>query len=156
MLEFEINGKTYRAAKMNALEQLKVAKRFAPVLGAMSGLFELLKHIDFENLDLEKTKVADIDFEQFKPVFKDFCLAIGELSDKSTEYIIDTCLAVVDIKQTGGAWARLRKNDITMFELELDELLRIVFQVLRHNLAGFSRALPSGLVEQGRTLIANG
>lgn len=132
MSEFSINGNTYRSIKMDALKQWHVFRRLSPVI-VQSLTPELIKAIQDTKNDGDPLRL-----------FEPFVQALGGMSDADTEYVIHTCLSVVQ-RQQGHAWAPVSVNNSLMFQdLDLMTLGRIVFQVITDNLSNFFSASPQG------------
>ena len=131
MNDVTYKGKTYKIGKINALEQLKIVKRLAPLMGKLQEMTE----IDFEG-DQARGLAA-------------LGETIAKIPDADAEYIINACLGAVELRQDAGGpggvgnWARVRVNGALMFPLELDEILFLMFQVVRANLSTFFSALGS-------------
>lgn len=117
-MEFEINGQQYRSAKLNARQQFHVARRLAPVFGGLA----------------EASQGASPDFAHFLQPIAD---AIAGMSDADCDYILDTCLGVVQ-RQQGSAWAQILVNKAQMFDdIDLGVMLQLASKVITENLGGF-------------------
>lgn len=117
-MEFEINGQQYRSGKLNARQQFHVARRLAPVLGGLAAA----------------SQGASTDFAHFLQPIAD---AIAGMSDADCDYILDTCLGVVQ-RQQGSAWALILVNKAQMFDdIDLGVMLQIASKVITENLGGF-------------------
>jgi hypothetical protein len=132
VIEFDIDYDEgtvrYRAGVLDAFKQLYVAKRLAPILKG------------FAVIDAADPGAA------FASSLDKFLDAISGLKDEDLQFIISTCLSVAS-KQDGKTWVRLTAtNGALMFEdMNLVEMLTICFHVVKANLAGFTRGLPSSL-----------
>lgn len=125
MAEFEVNGALYRAGKMDAFRQFHVARRLAPVVGSLGSL----------------SQAARNPVEALAPVAQ----AIAGLSDADCEYVLGTCLGVVQ-RQQGNAWANIWNASAKrpMFEdIDLPAMLQIAMHVLQDTLGGFFLVPPS-------------
>jgi hypothetical protein len=59
------------------------------------------------------------------------------------DYVVDTCLAVVERKDKSGGWVKVVVGSRLMFEdMDMMTMLTLVTRVVRGNLAGFFDALP--------------
>ena len=122
-MQFTIKDKTFDSGRLNAFQQLHVVRRLAPVterLVALAG--------------------SAGDPEAF---LGPLARTVGELPDADVDYILNACLAVTQIRQDTGGFARLRVNGVVMFPLDLTMLLGIAAHVLKDNLSGFFADLPS-------------
>lgn len=137
MLEFEIDGKSYRANKLNAFKQLHIVRRLTPCVAGLAGFADFKLKI----IKDEEGKILGVDGDMgaaLEPLVK----AIAGLKDEDVEYIFNACLEVVERKQ-GNGWSFVRLNDATMFDLSLPELLQISARVIMDNLAGFMNVQSS-------------
>lgn len=117
--EFEIAGQTYRAGKLDAFRQFHVFRRLTPVLGSMGGL----------------NRAAENPMEALAPVAQ----AIAGLSDADCEYVLGTCLGVVQRRQ-GTTWANVWNASAKrpMFDdIDLPAMLQIAVRVAEENFGGF-------------------
>lgn len=129
MTEFTISGNTYKAGKLDAFKQFHVARRIAPVLSGL-GVF------------IEVAKVDPL--AAVGPVAE----AIGKMTDADSEYVIYTCLGVVQRKQPGVnlGWGPVTSSGGMMYDdIDMAVMLQLVWHVLQVNLAGFLNALPDSL-----------
>jgi hypothetical protein len=125
-MEFEINGQQYRSGKLNARQQFHVARRLAPVLGGLA----------------EASQGSSTDFAHFLQPIAD---AIAGMSDQDCDYILDTCLAVVQ-RQQGSAWANVFVNKAQMFDdIDMGVMLQIASKVISENLGGFFQESAASL-----------
>lgn len=125
----EVGGNSYRIGKMNALSQFHVSRRLGPILATMGVSLQTLSG-------------------GFKPDLMDFAAVLGpatammaKMTDEDTNYIIFNCLSVVARKQ-GEGWANICSDGGLMFEdIEMPDLIRLVVDVLHHNLGNFLQGL---------------
>lgn len=132
MVEFEIAGQAYRADKLNAFQQLHVARRIAPVMGAAITP-ELIA--SFKSAASEPEGTAALDgLSLFEPLAK----AFGAMSDADVEFITKTCLGAVS-RQQGPGWQRVMtaSGQLMFQDLELPAMLQITWKVIEDNLKGF-------------------
>jgi hypothetical protein len=122
MAEFTIKGNNYRSGKMDAIKQSHIARRIAPVFGSIQDAFAAAgKPESFTMLDA-------------LPIMTKI---VGEMSDANWEYIVLSCLDVT-ARQQGQVWAKIRAGGRMMFEdIQLPEMMQIVWSVLNDNLANF-------------------
>ena len=127
-IEYDDGTVRYRAGVLDAFKQLYVAKRLTPILKGFAVA---------EAADTAALLASSLDR---------FLDTISSLKDEDLQFIISTCLSVVS-KQNGNMWIRLTAtNGALMFEdMSLIEILTICFHVVKANLAGFTRGLPSSL-----------
>jgi hypothetical protein len=129
--QFEIGDKSFLPQKMPAKKQFHVARRLAPVLGALEGLGPLFN----DKIGLEG---ADKDLETMFAFIKPFANVLAKMNDDDAEYIINQCLAACAIMENGKP-QRLRIDNRDMYEnLNLKELVIIAVHTIKFNMADFT------------------
>lgn len=123
-MEIELNEKRYRAKTLPARRQFHMVRRLASVLSGLA-------------------KMKDLALADPMAALEPLAQGIASLSDADADYVIDGCLAVVELKQPAGGWAPVMVNGRLMFEdMDMTTMLRLTWAVLQENLAGFFAALP--------------
>lgn len=89
MAEFEIKGTTYRSGKMAGLTQIHVLRRAAPVIKPLFSGMATGMTADVAGAIIE---------------------GLGELPDDKMDYILDNTLSVVEMKQDGSRWAKIKSS----------------------------------------------
>lgn len=132
MSQIEVAGQLYRCGKIPALQQFHVVRRLGPALVVAGISVEMLRTGMRMSVDELASMVG--------PVME----VVSKMRDDDVEYIIFTCLRAVQRKQ-GDAWAEVVAPGTTaglMFQdIELPQMIRLVMEVLKENLAGFSTGL---------------
>lgn len=125
MAEFSIKGIKYRSGTMDAMTQFHVVRRLGPILGSFRNMLD-------SKLDDGLSIIAE---------------AISKMSDVDTEYVINSCMAVVQREQAGGTgWANVWSTQAKrpMFDdIDMATMLQIVFAVIGDAIVPFFGALPS-------------
>lgn len=153
MIEFEVNGVAYRAAKMDAFKQFHVARRLAPVLSGLVGLLATVGTPDENAPEGEPQAAQDGDsaVAATKPpvdaiqALTPLAEALANMSDEHADYVLKECLRVVTRGLDGGTgWApvTLRNGALVDTDMDMGTMLQIAFHVIRDNLSGFFAALP--------------
>lgn len=138
MLEFEINGEAYRAAKLSVFDQLKVSRKLLPVL---AGLFS-----DFEKLK-EAAGKASLLLDSIETVLPKIAQVAADMSDEDVNAVLHPCLAVVS-RQTGKNWAPIFRSGELMFDdIDLMSMLQIAGRVVGDSLGNFLPVRPVKPVE---------
>jgi hypothetical protein len=76
-------------------------------------------------------------FERAAEVIPDLAEIISQLSDEDVDYVLDACLAVVQVKQERG-WSQVVSNGILMFQsADLKTQLQLTAEVVKFNLSDF-------------------
>lgn len=138
MANFKIGEDAFQSRRLNAFDQLKIYKRLISPLANIVSV-DVLKSFRQEGESAGESS-------QF---FGLFAKAAQAIPDEDLEFIINKCCSVVE-RHYAGAWAPILipPNNVFAFpDLQSDpgKLLRISFEVIRENLAGFFDALPSTL-----------
>lgn len=128
-METDIDGHTYRIGKLDAYKQLHVTRKLAPALWAFGSAAT-------GAADATGKVAEEIALTAMRPVAE----AISKLTDEDTEYVVNTCLRVVQRKEGENAWqpVKVGNGNKLMFEdIGLDTMLKIVFAVIQENLGNF-------------------
>jgi len=159
MAFLKINDVEYRTDTLELREQLHVARRLHPIVGAikesfMRGSIFLLKfgQKKDENSDpdaAEKPEEVTLKFEEFLneiDAIEPFTTALGKMSDEDTDYIMSKCLAksyrinrnpatgeVVGLHPIVVVNGRMMYDDI-----KLDVALQLVWSVASESLGNFT------------------
>jgi hypothetical protein len=121
----EISGQQYRIGRLDAKRQFHVARRLAPLLAGLGGA-----------LKGEAKGFA----EMVSPIAE----ALAKMSDEDTDYVLDTCLLVVQ-RQSGQGWQSVMvKNGGLLFQdIDLPAMLQLTVAVIQQNLGSFFPGGPS-------------
>jgi|SRR5690348_9329885 len=141
-MQFEINGHQYQSAKLDAFKQFHVARRLAPLL---SGVSAALKSTGVAPAPAEgeatpsQDAAPRADFADFLEPMAD---ALAHMPDADCDYILFTCLSVVQ-RQQGNGWAKVVApgSRSMMFEdIDMGEMIGITLKVVQENIGGFFAA----------------
>lgn len=136
MTELELQGKTYRVNKLDAFKQLHVSRRIAPIVPTLIPVFmEIAAGGESGDLFSNTEKLA----ESLQP----FAEAIADMDDAKAEYVIGTCLSVVQ-RQNGQGWTNVWnvQANCSMFDdMDMSVMLPLVIQVIKDNLGSFMNGL---------------
>ena len=164
MAFLKINDVEYRTDTLDLREQLHVARRLHPIVGAikesfMRGSIFLLKFgqktaeaSNPENNDPdapEKPEQVTLKFEEFLneiDAIEPFTTALGKMSDEDTDYIMSKCLAksyrINRNPATGevvGLHPVVDANGRMMYDdIKLDTALQLVWSVASESLGNFT------------------
>ncbi len=141
MTEFELNGRQFRAEKLNAFQQLHVMRRITPLLVPMLEIIALAGDGALAKKMLAKPQVLSPLLEQ-----------LAGLPDEALEYVMVTCLGALKVQTAPGTWVPLwvpvAKRAIVDDLNDLGKLLPLVARVIQEDLGGFFGALPTLLPSQ--------
>lgn len=135
--ETAIGGYRYRIGRLDVFRQFHVARRLAPILSAMASTFKPTG----KKLDMARIIAAVSE-------------AMGKLSEEDADYILKTCLTVVErqVASEVDQYAPVFVSGMMMFaDIELPQMLDLTLQVIQENLLRFFPASLSGLTRSGRS-----
>jgi hypothetical protein len=133
VVEFEIAGQNYRAEKLDAMKQWHISRKIAPLIPAMLPAFLAIK--DLNNLEEDLPALATV----LQPLAE----GLASMSDESSEYLIATCLSVVQ-RQVGNTWGRVwdaPTKTTTFTDIDMGVMMKIVIQVIQDSLGSFIAGL---------------
>lgn len=144
-MQITISGKNYTIGRLNALDQLHVSRKIAPIIpslipiisevakGGLSKVIESMESgddVELENIDL---KELDGLSDALSPLME----VIAGMSEADTNLVIHKCLSVV-IRDS----AVLCRGESIMFDdLDMMQILPLVVAVIRKNLGNFIQDL---------------
>lgn len=134
MIEFQINGKEYRAQKLNAFEQFHVSRKVAPIIPTLVPVFVKLAR--------DKQSIL-ADLSGFADLMQPFAEGIASMSNADSEYVIATCLSVVQ-RRSGDTWASVwsKQNNCQMFDdIDLSAMIPMILKVIQDSLGPFIQGL---------------
>ncbi len=129
MAEFSVGDFDYRSSKMDALTQLHVVRRLAPVMGALK---------EFAGGGVDAVNAMD--------AAESIASVAARIPDDDVNYIINACLSTVQRKQDGDrGWAPIWNVGAKrpLFEdIGMVEMLTISGHVVMGALGNFSLGRP--------------
>lgn len=127
-MEFELEGRTYRANKIDARTQFHIVRRLAPVLGEIAPAMQGKGGLD---------------------ALPPLANAVAKLTDSDADYIIFGLLKAVVRKQDHGlGWGPVATGEQLMYDdITMPLMLKLAWQSFSFNMSGFFAALPSDLKE---------
>lgn len=138
-MQFELKGHQYQSGKLDAFKQFHVARRLAPLLSgvgaALKGNGEQPKQGDGE----AAAAAQKADFSDFLEPMAD---ALAHMPDADCDYILFTCLAVVQ-RQQGNGWAKVLaqgSRSLMFDDIDMGEMIGITMKVIQENIGGFFSA----------------
>lgn len=127
-MEFELEGRTYRANKIDARTQFHIVRRLAPVLGEIAPALQGKGGLD---------------------ALPPLANAVAKLTDSDADYVIFGLLKAVVRKQDQGlGWGPVATGEQLMYDdITMPLMLKLAWQSFSFNMSGFFAALPSDLEE---------
>lgn len=141
MIEFEIDGKSFRADKLSAFEQFHVSRRIAPLIPKLIPIM----------LEIAKTKgFEDGSLARVIEVMQPFADGLASMSNTDAEYVMGTCLSVIKRKQ-GDHWAAVwsASAKAMMFDdmNDIGSMLPLVMHVIQDSLGPFIQGMLTRQIE---------
>jgi hypothetical protein len=134
----DINGTTYQISRLTPKKAFHVARRLAPFLGAV------LPHLRqlFEKDEDGKTPEPSTFLERGTELLPAVADIIAKMPNEDCDFIIDTCLSVVSVKQERG-YAQVMANGVLMFDyIDMKVMIQLTAEVVKVNLADFFPTSP--------------
>lgn len=126
-MDIEINGQQYRIGKLDARKQFHIARRLAPVMKSFGDVM-------IQQAAAAPAEGEDLLMKAMSPIID----AIALMSDEETDYILDTCLAVVSRQQPGGQYQKVMVGKNMLFaDIDLPVMMQLTFNTIRENLSNF-------------------
>lgn len=123
MADFEYNDHTYRLATLDAMTQLHIAKRIAPLIGAF------------------QIGLAAEEGERDEALTKAVFGALGEIPDESVEYIVGKCLNGC-LRLGGEKPVRIWNGGRLQFEdIGAAGMMKLTTETIKDQLSDFFTAL---------------
>lgn len=132
--QIELGGDEYSLGRLSAMQQFHVSRRIAPIIPALIPVFMRMR---------SAAKPLNEDLEGLATVLQPLADGLAQLKDEDAEYVIGTCLSVVQRKQpTGWASVWAPSGKVAMFDdMDLSVTLPLVVQVITANLGPFIQGL---------------
>jgi len=147
-IEFEIDGQSYRAVKLDTFAQLHLSRKISPVLPkllpAMFKVFQSGRRGVFAELaDSEEPKVDAVMIDDLATALEPVAAVLAGMSDQDAEYVYSACLAVVQ-RRVDNNWTPIwsKQQSVCLFDdIDLGVMTQIVARVTMDSLGGFIKGL---------------
>lgn len=134
----EINGQMYQIGRLSPRLAFHVARRLAPFLGA------ILPHLSYvfgKNEDGQEPSRKEF-MERASVIVQPLAEIVAKLENKDVDYILDTCLSVVNVRGERG-FSPVFVNGTMMFQnMDIRTMLELVGEVIKVNLSAFFTSSP--------------
>lgn len=133
ILQFDINGESYQATKLDAFKQFHLSRKIAPVLPTLFPLF----------FEISRGKDLTKDMDGLAAMLQPFADSLADLSDEHSEYVLRTCLSAVRRKQ-GEKWVPVWSESAKacMFDdMDLGVMMQVAMNVIQDSLGSFIQGL---------------
>ena len=135
-----IGGHDYTIGRLNALDQLHVSRKIAPIVPNIMPILTEVAKGDLEKVieSIEADENAELGgLEPLAKALEPFMEAIAKMPEDDVNYVIYKCLSVV--KRNGAVVCR--GESIMFDDLDMNHLLPLTIAVIRTNLGNFIQGL---------------
>ena len=135
-----IGGHDYTIGRLNALDQLHVSRKIAPIIPNIMPILTEVAKGDLEKViaSIETDENAELaGLEPLAKALEPFMEAIAKIPEEDVNYVIYKCLSVV--KRNGAVVCR--GESIMFDDLDMNHLLPLTVAVIRTNLGNFIQGL---------------
>lgn len=135
-----IGGHDYTIGRLNALDQLHVSRKIAPIVPNIMPILTEVAKGDLEKVieSIESDENAELGgLEPLAKALEPFMEAIAKMPEDDVNYVIHKCLSVV--KRNGSVVCR--GESIMFDDLDMNHLLPLTVAVIRTNLGNFIQGL---------------
>lgn len=135
-----IGGHDYTIGRLNALDQLHVSRKIAPIIPNIMPILTEVAKGDLEKVieSIEADENAELaGLEPLAKALEPFMEAIAKMPEEDVNYVVHKCLSVV--KRNGAVVCR--GNSIMFDDLDMNHLLPLTVAVIRTNLGNFIQGL---------------
>ena len=132
-IEIDLNGNRYSIGNLSAKQQFHVSRRIAPIIPTMIPIF----------LQIQASgNGLTGNLEGLASILQPFADGIAGMKDEDADYVIDSCLSVVQRKQDGGWFNVIGSTKQMMFQdIDLGVMLPLAVRVIVENLGPFIQGL---------------
>ncbi|MDI2595024.1 hypothetical protein POF45_26905 [Pseudomonas sp. 681] len=151
MSEFDLGTDTFRIGKLNAFQQFHLSRKVAPMIPMLIPVFLKLKQSsapvageDGATVSTETPLSGDLG--ALAELLQPFADGIAAMPDETAEFILSTCLGVVQRKQ-GASWFPVwnTSHNVCMFDdLDLGLMMKLSVRVITESLGPFLRGMLTG------------
>ena len=135
-----IGGHDYTIGRLNALDQLHVSRKIAPIVPNIMPILTEVAKGDLEKViaSIETDENAELaGLEPLAKALEPLMEAIAKIPEEDVNYVIYKCLSVV--KRNGSVVCR--GESIMFDDLDMNHLLPLTVAVIRTNLGNFIQGL---------------
>lgn len=148
MSEFTLGEDTYRINKLNAFQQFHLSRKVAPIIPTLIPVFLKLQASAKAPEDVEGNPSTPLsgDLGAMAEIMQPFADGIASMSDEAAEFILSTCLGVVQRKQ-GGTWVEVwsKSQSVCMFDdIDLGVMVKLCIRVITESLGPFLGGMLTG------------
>ena len=130
MLEFDLDGRNFRAEKLPAMKQWHLLRKISPLFPPLAPIFQRIA----------ATKGVGINFLEVAELAHPFMNAIAEMKASDSDEVFHTTLSSVKVETAPATWMPLWNTAGITAVMELNDigkLLPIILKVVQYNLGDF-------------------
>jgi hypothetical protein len=124
--EITVGEYTYSIGKLDALKQFHVARRLVPVLAAFTRIGEA-------------PTSEGLGVKALLPIAE----ALSKMSDEETEYIINTCLSVVQRQDSGKLQRIMLQGRFVYEDIKMPDMIKLTSETIMENMGDFFAGLQA-------------
>lgn len=152
--EFEVDGKTYRVGKLNAINQFHLVRKIGPIIAKIGPMVvEMSKPPEnsegeppVDTSDVPTVTSAPSSLLDMAKIIGPVLDALSEMKDEDVNYIVKLCLSVTQRQEAAGQWMQTwntRAGQPQYVDINLRALIQIAINVIQENVGDFLADAPS-------------
>lgn len=133
MREITVDDHTFMIGNLDPKRAFHVVRHLAPLVGSLG---EVLPYA------LGAKTFDPNDLDAMAQVIEPIAKGLSEMPESDVNYVIDTCLAVVQYRLPDGrGYTPIQMGEHLMYDwINMPLMVRLVFETVRENLSGFTFA----------------
>ena len=139
MAEFTVSGMNFRSGRMDLFKQVQVLRRIGPFVPELT-----ITYIDLQKKS-EDVPMATFWAGKAVDLGRAVLWTFSGMKDEDVQYILLSCLGVVQYQQAGAAWVPIG-NGAQFQEIDLSTISQIVWKVLEDNFRPFFSGLMATFI----------
>ncbi|MCS3839389.1 hypothetical protein HNR03_004000 [Pseudomonas sp. JAI111] len=155
MSEFELGADSFRIGKLNAFQQFHLSRKVAPMIPTLIPVFLKLQSAARDAKSASESAdgagSSDLaplsgDLGALAEMLQPFADGIAGMPDEAAEFILSTCLGVVQRKQ-GTSWFPVwnASQNVCMFDdIDLGVMMKLAVRVITESLGPFLQGMLTG------------
>lgn len=127
---FPLGEHQYTIGKLNPIKQFHITRRLAPALATVGISVAQIKELK--------------GFDDLTPMLGPLSGVLAAMKDEDADYVLFTCLGAIQRLQSDGRPAPITvagENRLMFEDISMPQMLMLVYQVVRENMAGFIQEL---------------
>jgi hypothetical protein len=149
MAEVTVGKQAYRVGRIAPYKQFHLVRRLSPAVFALGKVADSAKSLLAEPSKVNGevpllASLKDLRLGELLGTFEPVALALAQMSDADTEYVLNVCLDACQRQVSAEVWQPVRApNGKLMFDdLGMQEMLQLAFEAIKENLGNFFLGPP--------------